>query len=532
MQAGTIDSKSQNEDSIMDQFSAIKQQFDKMHSESRMEPHWTYEKRIKLLNQLELMQKENEAEIIKAIDADFGGKEGGRGLQWCRLSEIFLPLSMIKHAKENLKAWMQDEEVSPGFPFNLMGRSYCMFQPLGVVLCVAPWNFPFFLINAPLGDILGAGNRVMLKPSEGTPQSSALLSQLVPKYFPGGEVVVAEGDYKVSQYLTSLPFDHILFTGGGSIGKKVLKSAAENLVPVTLELGGKCPALVSPDFSIKEAANQIIDSKVGNAGQQCNGVDYVFVPRGKANEFAEKCADRVRERWGETGLENNPGYCSIINSSHYNRIKGLVADAKNRKAKLVSLDPNGLVEYSGETGRFPPTLILPPFDPNELGAMQEEIFGPLLPVMEFDSVEGVVTFINERPRPLAFYAFTNDKHVKKTVLNRIVAGGVTINSIALHSTIPALPFGGVGPSGMGCLHGKWGFRTFSHVKAVYDLKRFLLPPLAHPLLKKDIDSMMGLLRFKLGTYLRRSCSVVGLIALGSVAYYLWQNYDISITRKI
>lgn len=522
--------KNQSEDPN-DTLMAIKQQFLQMRSQSRNEPPWSYEKRIELLGQVELMHKENEDAIIKAVDSDFGGRDGGRGLQWCRLSEIYITLSHVKHVKESLRGWMQEKNVSAAFPFNLMGRSYCMYQPLGVVLCIAPWNFPVLLLNDPLAEILGAGNRVVLKPSENTPQTSALLSQLIPKYFPGGEVVVFEGDYKVSQYLTTLPFDHILFTGSENVAKKVMKAASQNLVPLTLELGGKSPVLIAPDYPIEAAAKTIIDSKIGNAGQQCNGVDYVLVPRGKASEFAEVCANRVRERWGETSLEKNADYCSIINSFHYNRIKGLVSDARSKGAKVVSLDPTGVDEYSGKTNRFPPTLILPPFDHNDIKVMQEEIFGPLIPVIEMDSVEDSVAFINARPRPLAFYAFTNKKSVKKTVLTRIVAGGVTINEIAIHAGITALPFGGVGPSGMGAVHGKTGFLTFSHEKAVYEHQRMLIPSLAHPLVAKDIDTIMSTLKLQLGKTLRKTCSVVGVIVLATLIWYCQKNYDISITRK-
>lgn len=532
LQENECEGKYQNDVSTSTKLSAIKQEFQRMRSESRNEPPWSYEKRIALLNQLELLQKENEATIIGAVDADFGGKEGGRGLQWSRLTEIYLPLSHIKHVKEHLKSWMRDENISVIFPFNIMGRSYRMYQPLGVILCIAPWNFPIMLLTGPLADMLGAGNRVVLKPSESTPQTGALLAQLVSKYFPDGEVVVFQGDYKVAQCLTSLPFDHILFTGGGAVAKKVMKSASENLVPLTLELGGKCPALIAPDFPFETAATRIIDMKIGNAGQQCNGVDYVLLPRGQANAFADICGRRVRERWGQRSLENQADYCSIINSTHYNRIKGLVTDARNKNARVVSLDPTGIEEYKGETKRFPPTLILPPFDPNNIAAMKEEIFGPLLPVIEIESVDEAIAFINERPRPLASYAFTNNKRVRKAVLTRIVSGGVTINNIAVHAILPSLPFGGVGPSGMGAVHGDVGFRTFSHPKSVYEQRRDLLTNTAHPLEKKDVDIFMLSLKLKLGECLKKTCSTAIVIALGSLAFHFFQNYEISIIRKM
>jgi len=510
----------------------IKHEFQRMRSESRNEPPWSYEKRIALLNQLQLMHKENKRLIIRAVDADFGGKEGGRGLQWSRLTEIYLPLSHIKHVKEHLKDWMREDHVSVMFPFNIMGRSYRMYQPLGVILCIAPWNFPVMLLTGPLSDMLGAGNRVALKPSEFTPQTGALLAQLVPKYFPGGEVVVFQGDHTIARFLTSLPFDHILFTGSGAIGKKVMKSASENLVPTTLELGGKCPALIAPDYPFEKAAKTIIDVKIGNAGQQCNGVDYVILPRGKADAFADICSRRVRERWGSRSLEHHQDYCSIINSKSYNRIKGFVTDAKKRNARVVSLDPTGIEEYQGKTKRFPPTLILPPFNPNNIAAMQEEIFGPIIPVIEIGSIDEAIAFINERPRPLAFYAFTNDKHVRKEVLTRIVSGGATINNVAAHAVLPQLPFGGVGPSGMGAVHGDVGFKTFSHSKSVYVQRRNLLTNTAHPLLKQDVDVFMFSLNLKLGECLKKTCSTAVVLALGSIAFHFFQNYEISIIRKI
>jgi len=531
MHSATGESKRQNDNPTVDAFQAIERQFHRMRDQSRNAPPWSYEKRMRLLGQLECMLKENETTIINMVDADFGGKDGGRGLQWSRLTDGYLPLSHIKHVKEHLKSWIQEKDVHASFPFNLMGRAFCMYQPLGVVLCIAPWNFPVLLLIGPLAELLGAGNRAVLKPSESAPQTSALISRLVSTYFPDGEVVAVEGDYRVAQYLTSLPFDHIVFTGSTNVAKKIMKSASQNLVPLTLELGGKSPVLVAPDYPISAAAKSIIDSKLGNAGQLCVGVDYVLIPKGKADEFADVCARRVLESWGETGLENNAGYTSIINAFHYNRIKGLVADARKNNARVVSLDPTGVEEYSGKTNRFPPTLILPPFDPNKLEAMQREIFGPVIPVIEIDSIEEAVVFINRRPRPLALYVFTNDKNVKKTVLTRTTSGGVTINEIAFHVSLPVLPFGGIGPSGMGKYHGETGFRNFSNMKSVYEHKRMLIPSVTHPLAKKDVDQIFLTLKLQLGKTLKKTCSVVCVIVLASIIWYCKQNYEISIIRK-
>jgi len=509
---------------------SVKRAFDKMHSQSRNMPPWSYSKRMHLLQQLWLMLTENEEAIVKAANTDFGC----RGHQWSRLTEIWWPLSHIKHCKNDLHEWMKDESISANLPFNFMAKTYCVYQPLGVVLCLAPWNFPLSLVIAPLANILAAGNRVILKPSECVPQSSLLLSQLIAKYFSDEEVVVFEGDHNIAKQLTSLPFDHILFTGGCEIGKKVLAAAAKNLVPTTLELGGKNPVLVAPDYPIADAARTIMRNKLFNSGQFCIGPDYVLVPIGRSTAFADACAACIREDLGNTSLLGNDQYCSMINLTHLERIKGLVSDARKNGAKVMSLDPTGVSEYPENNEimtKYPPTLILPPFNPEDTKVMQEEVFGPLLVVMEIDSVEKAVDFINARERPLAFYGFTRDNRVKKIMITRITSGAVAINEIAKHAMVAPLPFGGVGHSGMGTWNGITGFRRFSHKKSVYEHKRNIVPALALPISEMDVYQLMLTTKFKWGQICKVCSGFLFTVTTASIVWWFLENYNISITRK-
>jgi len=509
---------------------SIKRVFDKMRSLSRNMQPWSYTKRMQLLQQLWLMHTENEEAIVNAVNTDFGC----RSRQLCQLSEIWWPLSHIKHTEKNLKGWMKDERVSADLPFNFMAKTYCVYQPLGVILCLAPWNFPLSLITAPLAQMLAAGNRVILKPSERAPQCSSLLSKLIPKYFADDEVVVFEGDHTIAKQLTSLPFDHILFTGGAVTGKKVLLAAAENLVPTTLELGGKNPVLVAPDYPIADAARTIIRNKLMNSGQVCQSPDYVLVPNGRSSAFADACAACVREDWGNNSLLDNDQYCSIINLTNFERIKGLVSDARKKGAKVMSLDPTGVNEYSEKSGlvtKYPPTLILQPFNPEDIKVMQQEIFGPLLVVMEMESVENAVDFINARERSLAFYGFTRDNHVKNIMMTRITSGGVTINEIAKHAMVAPLPFGGVGHSGMGAWNGITGFRRFSHKKSVYEHKRNIVPALALPITDTEVYQLMLTNKFKWGKICKTCFGLLFMVAMASMIWWFLETYNISITRK-
>jgi len=529
MQLTFIDRKEESNE-IGNKSLSIKAVFEKLRSLSRKMPPWSYNKRMELLQQLWLMLTENEEEIVNAQKADFGC----RGRQWSQLCEIWYPLIHLKHTMNNLHEWMKDESISPNLPFNFMAKTYCVYQPLGVILCLAPWNFPLSLLTAPLAQMLAAGNRVILKPSEHAPHNSSLLSKLIPEYFSDEEVVVFEGDHNISKQLTSLPFDHILFTGSGGVAKKVLAAAAGNIAPTTLELGGKNPVLVAPDYPIADAARTIIRGKLLNSGQFCLSPDYVLVPRGESSAFAAACDACIREDWGNDSLLDNNQYCSMINLANYDRVKGLVSDAREKGAKVMSLDPTGVIEYSeipGLVTKYPPTLILPPFNPEDTKVMQEEIFGPLLVVMEMDSVEKAVDFINARDRSLAFYGFTRDKRVKKMMITRIVSGGVTINEVVKHAMVSSLPFGGVGHSGMGTWNGITGFRRFSHKKSVYEHKRNIVPALALPITDSEVYQLMLTTRYKWGRICKLCSCLLFTIFIVSIAWWFLNTHNISITRK-
>jgi len=292
--------------------------------------------------------------------------------------------------------------------------------------------------------------------------------------------------------------------------------------------------LVAPDYPIADAARTIIRGKLLNSGQFCLGPDYVLVPCGRSKAFADACADCVREDWGNNSLLGNDQYCSMINPTHFERIKGLVSDAREKGAKVMSLDPTGVSEYSDKTGlgtKYPPTLILPPFNPEDTKVMQEEIFGPLLVVMEMESVEKAVDFINSRERSLAFYGFTRDNRVKKMMITRIVAGGITINEVVKHGMVSPLPFGGVGHSGMGAWNGITGFRRFSNKKSIYEHKRNLVPPLALPITDTEVYQLMLTTKFKWGKICKLCSGLLLTITTASIVWWFSNTYNISITRK-
>jgi coniferyl-aldehyde dehydrogenase len=332
-------------------------------------------------------------------------------------------------------------------------------QPLGVVGIVAPWNYPIFLTLGPLVDVLAAGNRAMIKPSEYTPATSRLLAELLGAAFPVEEVAVIEGDASVAQAFTALPFDHVLFTGSTSVGRAVMRAAAENLVPVTLELGGKSPVILDPSYDAAKAAASVAVGKFFNAGQTCTAPDYVLAPAAQARAFAEGVI-AASEAMFPT-LTGNPDYTAIISDRHFERLSALVAEAEAGGATVLRHRETP----SGNVRHFPPTVVLNP--PLESRLMQDEIFGPVLPVVSVDSVSDAIGFVNARPRPLALYAYTNDAAVERNILDRTHSGGVTINSTIVHTAQEDLPFGGIGPSGMGAYHGREGFFRFSHARAVH-----------------------------------------------------------------
>jgi len=439
-----------------------KTRFEAMHYLSRSTTAWTCEERVAKLDALEKMTIDNREAICTAIKADYGGT---RPEGWSKLADVFLGLNTLRHVRANVATWMAGGSVNAGFPGALVGKARYTYEPLGVVLIMTPWNYPWHLAMSGLADALGAGNRVVLKPSEYTPATSALMQQLIASVFSADEVVVLTGAVEVSSALCALPFDHIMFTGGPSVGKLVAKAAAANLTPCTLELGGKCPVVIGGDVSLADVATIVINSKLQNAGQTCIAPDYVMVPKGKAKEFAELAKVAVGRDWGS--LAGKEGYCGIINKANYDRVQALAEDAQKKGATVIELDEHW--KGTDSSLRLPPKLVLG--ITKDMDIATEEIFGPIMGVVEYDDLEGAIRYVNERPRPLALYIFTHDQKTKDQIIANTVSGGVTVNGLGTHYLPQALPFGGVGNSGYGAYHGEEGFRTFSHKKPIFEIAK-------------------------------------------------------------
>jgi len=369
---------------------------------------------------------------------------------------------------------MQPRAASAGWQF-LPGRARVIYQPLGVVGIIGAWNYPLFLCLSPVVSALAAGNHVMLKPSELAPCTADLLARLIADVFPANYVSVVTGGVETGAAFASLPFDHLLFTGSTRVGKAIMRSASENLTPVTLELGGKSPALVHPDFPAHTAASRIMAGKLFNAGQTCIAPDYVLVHRDAREEFVRLAAGAATTMYPR--LEANLDFTRIINPDHYQRLRDLVSDAAAKGAGLLQLNPAS--EALNEQNRvFPPTFLWNVDD--RMTVMREEIFGPILPVVTYSSLDEAIEYVNSRPRPLALYYFDHNSRRIESVLARTVSGGATINDTLFHIAQNDLPFGGVGPSGMGAYHGFDGFLTFSKKKGVFLQSRFTTLGLLRP----------------------------------------------------
>ena len=417
---------------------------------------------LKALRELILGEKQA---LIEAVSRDFSNRAAEETL----LAEIMPSLHGIDYASKRLGKWMKPSRRSVGIAFQ-PAAAKVVYQPLGVVGVIVPWNYPLYLAFGPLIGALAAGNRVMIKMSESTPATSQLVKELLARIFPEDMVAVVLGEAEVGQAFSRLPFDHLLFTGATSIGKHVMRAAAENLVPVTLELGGKSPAIISADVPLADAAERIAFGKTMNAGQTCVAPDYVLVPQDRLEGFVAAYRTAVQRFYPK--LENNPDYTAIINERQLGRLKGYIADAEAKGAQLVPLFP-------GDQGRrLAHSLVLNVSD--EMKLMQEEIFGPLLPVVPYQRLDEAFAYINDRPRPLALYYFGYDKGEQQRVLHETHSGGVCLNDTLLHVAQDDMPFGGVGPSGMGHYHGHEGFLTFSKAKGVLIKQRFNAARLIYP----------------------------------------------------
>jgi coniferyl-aldehyde dehydrogenase len=422
------------------------------------QPDWPA--RAARLRALQRLLLTHRAEIAAAIHADFGN----RPTEETDLLEIFPSLSAIRHALRHGRRWMRPRRRLAGLAF-LPARNVLLPQPLGVVGIIVPWNYPLLLATGPLVDALVAGNRAMVKMSEYTPRFSALFAELVARYFAPDEVVVVTGDAAVAQAFSALPFNHLLFTGSTAVGRLVMAAASANLTPVTLELGGKSPAIIGPGARFDQAVERIVFGKLVNAGQTCVAPDYVLLPRARMAEFIE-AAGRTAARMYPPHAQGRQ-YSSIISDRQYQRLTRLRDDAV---AAGAHAHPLGVAGNDPATRHFAPQLLSGVDD--GMAVMQEEIFGPLLPLVPYDSLDEALAYVAARPHPLALYLFEQDRARIDHVLARSTAGGVSVNDTLFHFAQQTLPVGGVGASGMGGYHGEAGFRTFSHLKPVFRQARW------------------------------------------------------------
>ncbi len=445
----------------------------------------SYDQRVEWLDKLEKAVLANKEAFIKAIDADFGH----RSRQETLIAEVFLTLAAIQHSREHLHEWMETESRPVSWLF-APARAEVMQQPVGVVGIIAPWNYPMQLALAPAAAALAAGNRVMIKPSELTPETSKVIAKTIESVFSSEEAVVIIGGADVGEAFSKLAFDHLLFTGSTRIGKVVMRAAAENLVPVTLELGGKSPTIVGPDFPVDVAATRIMHGKAFNSGQTCIAPDYVFVHKSKLNSFVDECKAQFAKMYPT--LEDNPDYTSIVSDRHHARLKGLIEEATAKDVKVVECNP--AKEDLTKARKMAPTLLIEPSE--DLAVMTEEIFGPLLPIKTYEKLDEVIDYINAHPRPLALYYFGYDDADIAKVLERTCSGGVSVNETMFHFAQEDLPFGGVGSSGMGHYHGKEGFDTFTKKKPVFYQSRVNSTGLLRPPYGKLVDMVLRFLTGK------------------------------------
>lgn len=420
------------------------------------------ETRIDRLDRLYKMIGHNQQEIIQACNQDFGNHSNHQA----QMSEVLAIMDGIQLSIKHLRSWMKDEKRKVQFPLNLMGaKARVEYKPKGVIGNLSTWNFPVYTAILPLAGIFAAGNRGMLKMSELTPATAALLQHLISKYFNTTECVAITGGPDIGAEFAALPLDHLIFTGGTNIGKHILQAAAQNLTPVTLELGGKSPVIVGRSYDITKAAERVMTGKALNQGQACLGPDYCFVAKENKDSFINAAVSYYSSLFPT--ILDNPDYTSVINARHYQRLAGMIQDAKDKGANVIEINPanEDLSKQKEGFHKIAMTLVIDPSD--DMRVMQEELFGPVMCIKTYDKIDDCIDYINARPRPLGLYYFGKDKQEENLVLNNTISGGVTINDVMAHSSCDDLPFGGIGDSGMGHYHGFDGFRTFSHARAIY-----------------------------------------------------------------
>jgi coniferyl-aldehyde dehydrogenase len=439
--------------------------------------------RLDRLKRLNLLIESHADEFSAAISSDFGT----RSRIEIRITETLFLQSGIRHAIQNLSRWMRARRVSTALAYR-PGKSMIMRQPLGVIGIISPWNYPLQLALAPLIGALAAGNRAMLKPSELTPAFSQALGAAIAKAFATDEVAAVTGDASVGKQFAALPFDHLVFTGSTAVGREVAQAAAKNLTPVTLELGGKSPAIIDASCDLESVIDRIAWGKLINAGQTCIAPDYMLVPRNDVDRFVARLRTSMTRLYPT--FRSNPDYSAIISERHLRRLRELIEDARARGATVIEIEPLDSSAAAAAAGRqLAPTLLLKVTD--SMRVMSEEIFGPVLPIVPYDTLVEALAYINRHERPLALYWFGQNSAARDQVLAGTIAGGVSINDTLLHIAQEGLPFGGVGASGQGHYHGEFGFRQFSKEKPVFIQSRFSGGGIIRPPYKPSIERVLS-----------------------------------------
>jgi len=459
-------------------------QLDEIKAAYAAEPNPTLEVRLERIGRIEQMIAANEEKICKVLAADFGTRHPIES----RLLEFQMIYQACRHVRKHLKEWMKPQLVpTPGF----LGSSHAwtQMQSIGVVGIMSPWNYPVQLALVPAIAAFAAGNRVWLKSSERSSRTSGFLATLIQEYFHPSEFCVSIGGAEVAEPFAALPFDHLFFTGSGEIGKKVMRAAADHLTPVTLELGGKSPAIIDPSAKLKDAAASIVYGKLVNGGQTCIAPDYAVVHASDCDEFVQELQNAAQNQFSSP-----EALTGAIDEQQLSRWHQLVQDAVDRGAQAIPL----ITLTENTSLAFTPLALL--HVSGDALIMQEEVFGPILPIMTINDIDSIIRYINERPMPLALYWFGKNKEVMKQILNETRSGGVTINDTLLHAAVEDLPFGGIGASGMGAYHGKAGFEAFSHRKSVLEVRGFFGlnlfrgTKLARPPYGKGVERLLSWLR--------------------------------------
>jgi coniferyl-aldehyde dehydrogenase len=464
---------------------ALRPLFDAQQRASRAHVEVPLALRKDRLLRIKAMLDQHGAALAQAVQADFGV----RSPQLTEIADLFVLRTMLSHTLKSLAKWMKPVKVST--PIYLQpSHAYLQRQPLGVVGVIAPWNYPVQLALGPAITALAAGNRVMLKPSELTPQTSALLEKLISKAFKPDELCVVLGDAEVAAEFAALPFDHLFFTGSTAVGRKVAQAAAANLTPTTLELGGKSPCVIDASCDLASAAIKIAHGKLLNAGQTCIAPDYVLLPAGREAAFGHAFAQAVAKLFPT--IAGNPDYAAIISERHHERLQALLAEAEVGGARLHRIDTGSSPGEAAAARQMVPVLVFNAAADAKL--LTEEIFGPILPVLPYESLDQAIQYINDRPRPLALYWFGSDHSSRDQLLAQTVSGGVTVNDTLMHIAHENLPFGGVGESGWGSYHGETGFLRLTQQKPVLVQSKWARGDLFYPPYGHRFDRIMGLLR--------------------------------------